>query len=63
MKKTLKRHGSPEAISTDGLRRYGTAMKELGNREKQEVGRWANNRCENSHLSVFRRASGAHLTR
>jgi len=60
MKKTLKRHGSPEAITTDGLRSYGAAMTELGNREKQEVGRWANNRCENSHLS-FRRQELAML--
>ena len=27
MKRTLKRHGSPEAITTDGLRSYRTAMK------------------------------------
>jgi len=50
MKKALKRHDSPEAITTDGLSSYGAAMTELGNREKQEVGRWANNRVENSHL-------------
>jgi putative transposase len=55
MKKALKRHGSPEAITTDGLRSYRAAMKELGNAEKQEVGRWANNRVENSHLSFRRR--------
>ena len=55
MKKALKRHGSPEAITTDGLRSYKAAMSELGNREKQEVGRWANNRVENSHLSFRRR--------
>lgn len=30
-------------------------MKELGNTDKQEVGRWANNRVENSHLSFRRR--------
>ena len=30
-------------------------MKELGNADKQEVGRWANNRVENSHLSFRRR--------
>ena len=30
-------------------------MTELGNAEKQEVGRWANNRVENSHLSFRRR--------
>ena len=55
MKKTLKRHGSPEAITTDGLRSYRAAMKELGNTDKQEVGRWANNRVDNSHLSFRRR--------
>src|ERR1700712_5631088 len=51
MKKALKRHGSPEAITTDGLRSYRAAMKDLGNEDKQEVGRWANNRVENSHLA------------
>jgi len=55
MKKALKRHGSPEAITTDGLRSYKAAMKELGNARKQEVGRWANNRVENSHLPFRRR--------
>ena len=55
MKKTLKRHGSPEAITTDGLRSYKAAMSELGNEGKQEVGRWANNRVENSHLPFRRR--------
>jgi putative transposase len=54
MKKTLKRHGSPQAI-TDGLRSYKAAMKDLGCEEKQEVGRSANNRCENSHLPFRRR--------
>ncbi|SMC33970.1 IS6 family transposase [Novosphingobium sp. B1] len=55
MKKTLKRHGSPEAITTDGLGSYKAAMKLLGNANKQEVGRWANNRAECSHLPVRRR--------
>ncbi|WP_260600074.1 IS6 family transposase [Sphingomonas endolithica] len=58
MKKALKRHGSPEAITTDGLRSYRAAMKELGNEQKQEVGRWANNRVENSHLPFRRRERG-----
>lgn len=35
-------------------------MTELGNREKQEIGRWANNRVENSHL-LFRRREWAML--
>ena len=55
MKKALKRHGSPETITTDGLRSYRAAMTELGNTYKQEVGRWANNRVENSHLPFRRR--------
>jgi putative transposase len=55
MKKALKRHGSPEKITTDGLASYKAAMKELGNTDQQEIGRWAINRCENSHLSFRRR--------
>jgi putative transposase len=55
MKKALKRHGSPEKITTDGLRSYGAAMNELGSRQKQEIGRYANNRVENSHLPLRRR--------
>ena len=45
----------PEAITTDGLRSYGAAMNELGNRQKQEISRYANNRVENSHLPFRRR--------
>jgi putative transposase len=30
-------------------------MTTLGNKDKQEVGRWANNRVENSHLPFRRR--------
>lgn len=55
MKKALKRHGSPEKITTDGLRSYKAAMSELGCADKQQIGRHANNRCENSHLPVRRR--------
>jgi len=55
MKKALKRHGSPAAIVTDGLKSYRAAMNDLGNADKQEVGRYANNRAENSHLPFRRR--------
>ena len=55
MKKTLKRYGSPETITSDGLRSYRAAMTELGNADQQEAGRWANNRVENSHLPFRRR--------
>ncbi len=55
MKRALKRHGSPAAIVTDGLKSYRAAMKDLVNAERQEVGRHANNRAENSHLPFRRR--------
>ena len=55
MKKLMKRHGRARAITTDGLRSYKAAMNDLGNTEKQEIGRWANNRVENSHLPFRRR--------
>ena len=55
MKKLMKRHGTAKQITTDGLRSYKAAMKELGNAEKQVVGRYANNRVENSHLPIRRR--------
>jgi len=33
----------------------GAAMKIIGNESTQDVGRWKNNRCENSHLPFRRR--------
>jgi putative transposase len=45
----------PEVITTDGNRSYGAAMNELGNRHKQEIRRWANDRAENCHLPLRRR--------
>jgi putative transposase len=53
--KALKRHGSPAQIVTDGLRSYPAAMRELGNLDRREMGRWKNNRAENSHLPFRRR--------
>ena len=55
MKKALKRHGQADKIVTDGLRSYPAAMKDLGNLECREVGRYLNNRAENSHLPFRRR--------
>ncbi len=55
IKKAMKRHGRPKAIVTDGLRSYKAALNDLGNADRQEVGRWANNRVENSHLPFRRR--------
>ncbi len=54
-RKTLKRYGSPAIIVTDGLRSYPAAMRELGNEDAREMGRWLNNRAENSHLPFRRR--------
>jgi putative transposase len=55
MKKALKRHGRAEEIVSDGLRSYPAAMRELGNLDRREMGRWLNNRAENSHLPFRRR--------
>ena len=55
IKKAMKRHGRPGAIVTDALRSYGAALKEIGNTDRQEVGRWLNNRAENSHQPLRRR--------
>jgi putative transposase len=60
IKVAMERHGRPEAVVTDGLRSYTAAMNEIGNAEKQEVGRWINNRAENSH-QPFRRRERAML--
>ena len=60
MKRLMKRYGRPEKVVTDGLRSYTAAMKEIGNADRQEVGRWLNNRAENSH-QPFRRRERAML--
>jgi len=52
---TLKRHGQPEALVTDGLRCYPAGMRELGNIEQQEMGSHPNKRPENSHFPFRRR--------
>ena len=60
LRKSLKRHGRPEEILTDRLRSYGAALRELGVGDRQETGRWANNRAENPH-QPFRRRERAML--
>jgi len=40
---------------TDGLKPYPAALKELGIEDRREMGRWLNNRAENSHLPFRRR--------
>ena len=51
----MRKHGQPEIFVTDKLRSYGAALKETGGVERQETGRWINNRAENSHLPFRRR--------
>ncbi len=55
LKKIMKKYGAPKVIVTDRLKSYRAAMKIIGNESTQEVGRWKNNRCENSHLPFRRR--------
>ena len=55
LKKAMRKHGRPEVIVTDRLRSYGAALKETGATDRQETGRWMNNRAENSHLPFRRR--------
>jgi putative transposase len=55
LRKAMKRYGRPEVIVTDRLRSYGAAMKVIGNADRQETGRWLNNRAENSHQPFRRR--------
>ena len=55
LKKIMKKYGTPKVIVTDRLKSYRAAMKIIGNASTQEVGRWKNNRCENSHLPFRRR--------
>ena len=58
IKRTMKRYGRPKVVVTDQLRSYRAAMNVIGNGADQEVGRWLNNRAENSH-QPFRRREGA----
>jgi putative transposase len=41
--------------SRTGRPRTGAALKEIGAKDKQETGRWLNNRAENSHQPCRRR--------
>ena len=60
LKKSLRRHGRADEIVTDRLRSFGAALRDLGISDRQETGRWANNRAETSH-QPFRRRERAML--
>jgi putative transposase len=55
LRKTMKRHGRPHIFVTDKLRSYGAVPKVTGNADRQETGRWQNNRAENSRQPFRRR--------
>jgi putative transposase len=55
LKQAMRKHGCPDVFVTDLLRSYGAALKDIGLANRQETGRWANNRAENSHLPFRRR--------
>ena len=55
LRKAMRKHGRPEVVVTDRLRSYGAALNEIGAMARQEIGRWLNNRAENSHLPFRRR--------
>jgi putative transposase len=55
LKKSMNRYGRPHVFVTDKLRSYGAALKDIGAADRQETGRWPNDRAENSHLPFRRR--------
>ena len=55
LKRIMKKYGRPRSVVTDGLRAYSSAMNEIGNADRQEVGGRLNNRAENSHQPFRRR--------
>jgi len=55
LRKAIKKHGRADVLVTDKLRSYGAALRDLGVVDRQETGRWLNNRAENSHLPFRRR--------
>lgn len=56
MRKLLKKYGfAPIQVTTDKLRSYGAAFREIGLSAHHEQGRRTNNRAEVSHQPVRRR--------
>ncbi|WP_310119772.1 DDE-type integrase/transposase/recombinase, partial [Azospirillum sp. BE72] len=56
MRKLLKKHGfAPTQVTTDKLRSYGAAFRQLGVTAQHEQRRRTNNRAEVSHQPVRRR--------
>ena len=58
LKRIAKKYGRPRKIVTDGLRLYSSAMNEIGNADRQEVGRRLNNRAERFASAVWTARTG-----
>ena len=56
IRKLLKKHGfAPTRVTTDQLRSYRAAFKEIGLSANHEQGAYQNNRAEVSHQPLRRR--------
>ena len=55
LRRIMRKYGGPRSVVTDALSSYPAAMREIGNAERQVVGRRLNNRAENSHQPFRRR--------
>ncbi len=55
LKRIMKKCGRPQSIVTDRLRAYSAVIKEIGARDRHEVGARLNNGAENSHQPFRRR--------
>ncbi len=55
IRKAMKRYGNPKVNVTNRLRSYKATKKAIANEDKQDIGRWLNNKAENSHLPLRRR--------
>ena len=54
-RKAMRKHDGSESFVTDRLRSYDNALKEIAAADRQEIGRWPNNRVENSPVPFRRR--------
>ena len=53
LRKAMKKHGRAGVLVTDKLRSYSAALRDLGAADRQESGRWLNNRAENSYQGAL----------
>lgn len=58
LKNLIKRYGKPNMIVSDRLKSYRAALSQINMANKQVIGRYLNNRVENSHLPFRRRERG-----